>query len=92
MRYRAPPFKLNVIRVFFRVGLCSHTASSFAGDVARRHELDAIRTAKIAWTRVRAIIKSGTCAKYNVSDAIKGLTLGHVASRELPDRHQMKTA
>ena len=26
MRYRAPTFKLNLFRVFFRVGLCSHTS------------------------------------------------------------------
>ena len=26
MRYRAPTFKLNVFRVFFRVGLCFHTS------------------------------------------------------------------
>ena len=88
MRYCAPPFNLNVICVFFSVGLCSHTASSFGGDVARRHALDAIRTARIAWTRVHAIIKSGTCAKDNLSDAIKGLTLGHVVSRESLDHHK----
>ena len=64
----------------------------FACDVDGRQALDAIKTAKIPWTRVHAIIKSGTCAKDDLSDAIKGLTLGHVASRELPDRHQMKTA
>ena len=57
MRFHTPPFKLNVISVFFHVGLCSHTASSFASDVAKRHALDAIMTAKIAWTRVHAIIK-----------------------------------
>ena len=50
------------------------------------------RMAEIAWTSVHAIIKSGTCIKDNLSDAIKGLTLGHVASRESPDHHQMKTA
>ena len=33
------------------------TRLSFAGDVVKRHALDAIRTTKIVWTRVHAIIK-----------------------------------
>ena len=51
------------------MGLCSHTFfSPCAGRVAAHRMSDAIRTAKIAWTRVHAIIKSGTCANDNLSD------------------------
>ena len=57
MCHRAPIFKLNFVCVFFRVGLCSHTSSSFASDMATQQALDAVRTAEIAWTRVHAIIK-----------------------------------
>ena len=56
MRYHAPSFKLTFLRAFFRAGLCSHTSSSFAGDVATQYALDAVRTTEIAWTRVHAII------------------------------------
>ena len=45
-----PPFNLNLFRVFFRVALCSCTDSSFAGDVAIRQTLDAVRTVEIVWT------------------------------------------
>ena len=38
-----------------RVGLCSHTISFIAGDVATRRASDAGGTAEIAWTRVHAI-------------------------------------
>ena len=40
----------------------------FAGDVDARQASDSIKMAEIAWTRVHAIIKSGTCAKCNLSD------------------------
>ena len=40
---------------FRRVGLCSHTVLTFAGDVDARRALDSVRTAEIA---VHAIIKS----------------------------------
>ena len=40
----------------------------FSGDVDARQASDSIKTVEIAWTRVHAIIKSGTCAKCNLSD------------------------
>ena len=40
----------------------------FAGDMDARQTSDSIKTAEIAWTRVHAIIKSGTCGKCNLSD------------------------
>ena len=92
MRYRAPLFIRVIFHSFLRVGLCSHTVLPFAGDVDARRASDSVRMTEIAWTRVHTIIKSGTCTKDDLSDAIKGLTLGHVALRESPDRHQTKTA
>ena len=40
MRYRAPIFKHDFFRFFFRVGLCSHTVLTFAGHVAARQTSD----------------------------------------------------
>ena len=57
MRYRTPIFILPIYLYLFRVGLCPTHVLPFAGDVDARRALDAIRTAKIAWTRVHAIIK-----------------------------------
>ena len=74
MRYRAPIFILTIYLYLFRVGLCSRYVLPFAGDVDARLASDSIRTAEIAWTRVHAIIKSSTCTKYNLSDAIDRLT------------------
>ena len=68
MRYRAPIYKHTMMRYFFRVGLCPKHVLPFAGDVDARRESDSVRTAEIAWTRVHAIIKSDTCAKYNLND------------------------
>ena len=68
MRYRAPIFKLTKHRYFFRVGLCPTHVLPFAGDVDARRASDSVKTAEITWTRVHAIIKSGTCAKYILRD------------------------
>ena len=65
MHYRAPIFILTILIYLFRVGLCPTYVLPFAGDVGARRASDLVRTAEIAWTR---IIKSGTCAKYNLSD------------------------
>ena len=68
MHYRAPIFKLTKHRYFFHVGLCPTHVLPFAGDVDARRASDSVRTAEIAWTRVHAIIKSGTCSKYILRD------------------------
>ena len=64
VRYSAPIFILIIFRYFFRVGLCPTHVLPFAGDVDARRASDSVRMAEIAWTRVHAIIKSGTCAKH----------------------------
>ena len=64
MRYRAPIFILTIFRYFFRVGQCPTHVLPFAGDMDARRASDSVWTAEIAWTRVHAIIKSSTCAKY----------------------------
>ena len=46
----------------------SHTFLTCAGRVAAQRTSDSIKTAEIAWTRVHAIIKSGTCLICNLSD------------------------
>ena len=63
-----PLFKRITSQIFLCVGLCSHTVLTSAGRVAAHRMSDAIKTAKIAWTRVHAIIKSGTCTNDNLSD------------------------
>ena len=68
MRYRAPIFILTIFIYLFRVGLCPTYVLPFAGDVDAWQAADLVKMAEIAWTRVHAIIKSGTCAKYNLSD------------------------
>ena len=46
----------------------SHTFLTCARCVAAQRTLDSIKTTEIAWTRVHAIIKLGTCLKCNFSD------------------------
>ena len=72
---RAPIFILTIFIYLFRVGLCPTYVFFRVGFV---------RTAEIAWTRVHAIIKSGTCAKYNLSDGNrKGYLTPHGDTRNV---------
>ena len=66
VRYRAPPFNLNISRIFLHVGLCSHTFS-VVGEVAASHASDHRSASLIAWTRVHAITNLNTCAKSGIS-------------------------
>ena len=77
--------------IFFRVGLCPH------GNYLcmRRGDMAGVGCGQDDGDRVDQSPRdhqSSTYANWGLSDAIKGLTLGHVASRESLDRHQMKTA
>ena len=70
MLYRTPLFNLTYRYIFFRLGLCPKRFLPFAGDVDAWQALDLVnndRKALIAWTRVHAIIKSGTCVKDTLS-------------------------
>ena len=54
MCYCAPIFILTFFIYLFRVGLCPAYVLPFAGDVDAQRASDSVRTAEIAWTRVRA--------------------------------------
>ena len=64
--------------------------SYLAGRVEARQASDSVgsdRKASIAWTRVHAIMKLGTCAKSSLSDDDRGLTVRHVASSTIEILH-----
>ena len=61
MSITAALFNRVVVFFFFRVGLCSHTALTYAGRVAARGASDAGGTVEITWTRVHAITDQSMC-------------------------------
>ena len=86
----SPPIYTRFVPNFFPCGTMVPHGSYLAGRVAARQALDSVgpdRKASIAWTRVHAIMKSGTGAKSSLSGDDRGLTVGHVASSTIEIPH-----
>ena len=86
----SPPIYPHFVPNFFPCGTMFPHGSYLAGRVAARQASDSVgpdHKASIAWTRVHAIMKSGTCAKSSLSDKDRGLTVGHVASSTIEIPH-----
>ena len=86
----SPPIYPRFVPNFFPCGTMFPHGSYLARRVAARQASDLVgpdRKASIAWTRVHAIMKSGTCGKSSLSDDDRGLTVGHVASSTIEILH-----